>query len=192
MFIVATCYAFIYSQWSTLFIIVQGGLISYAPFYIERKFAIHTPREIHAGISLFLFASLILGEVRDFYDTIWWWDAVLHFFAGYILTMIAIIMLRVVFTQRNITQTPFLMTLFASSFAIAASTLWEIYEFIVDQLTGSKMQPSLSDTMWDLILATTASVLASYHGWKYLKYKSRKPTALIEKVLQDGVEKNET
>jgi len=187
---VATCYALIYAQWSTLFIVGQGTLLNYAPFLLEKKYAIHTPREIHASISLFVFGSFILGEVQNFYNTIWWWDALLHFSAGYMLTVIALIMLSVVFTQKNITTTPFVLNLFACSFAIAASSLWEVYEFLIDPFVEAVMQPSLTDTMSDIMLASIASLLASFHGWNYFKNKT-KPTALIEKIIRDGVQKNQ-
>ena len=190
MFVVAACYALIYAQWSTLFIVAQGTVLNYAPFFLEKKYSLHTPREIHASISLFVFGSFILGEVQNFYNTIWWWDALLHFSAGYMLTVIALIMLSVVFTHKNITTTPFLMTLFAISFAIAASSLWEVYEFLIDPFTETVMQPSLTDTMWDIMLAGIASLLASFQGWNYFKKKT-KPTALIEKIIRDGVQKNQ-
>jgi len=69
--------------------------------------------------------------------------------------------------------------------------VWEVYEFLIDPFTETVMQPSLTDTMWDIMLASIASLLASFHGWSYFKKKKTKPTALIEKIIRDGVQKNQ-
>jgi uncharacterized membrane protein YjdF len=54
---------------------------------------------------------------------------------------------------------PGFVALFAFVFAIALGTLWEIFEFAMDQIFGLEMQkpmfgdPSgLTDTMWDMIV----------------------------------------
>jgi hypothetical protein len=73
---------------------------------------------------------------------------------------------------------PVFISLFAFSFAVTIGTLWEIFEFVMDQLFVHNMQkpmmgdPSgLTDTMWDMIVNAIGAFIISFMGWWYLKHK---------------------
>jgi len=75
-------------------------------------------------------------------------------------------------------MTSVFISLFAFLFAVTIGTLWEIFEFFMDQLFGFNMQkpmmgdPSgLTDTMWDMIVNATGAFIISFVGWWYLKRK---------------------
>ncbi len=70
--------------------------------------------------------------------------------------------------------------LFAFIFAVAAGTLWEIFEFFMDQTFGYTMQkamfddPSgLTDTMWDLIVDSLGAGSVAVLGWWYMSRHQR-------------------
>lgn len=190
VFILTMLYSLMTGQWSTLFIVGQALLITNVPYGLASWYDIHTPKGMHAAIASFMFGSLVLGEITNFYNTIWWWDMALHFVAGFILTVIALIMLSVVYEQSHLSLTPFLTAMFAMSFAIAASALWEVYEFTIDSFMDTKMQPSLNDTMWDIIVAIVAALLAALNGWNFLRRRRAKSNDPVEKIIREGVEKN--
>ncbi len=61
-------------------------------------------------------------------------------------------------------------------FSIAMGALWEIFEFIIDQIVGEQiMQDSLRDTMTDMISVvfggSVAAILGSYYFLKMPKHK---------------------
>lgn len=71
---------------------------------------------------------------------------------------------------------PAFIALFAFMFAAALGTLWEIFEFAMDQIFGLTMQkpmlgdPSgLTDTMWDLIVDAIGALGAVILGWVYIR-----------------------
>ena len=70
---------------------------------------------------------------------------------------------------------PRFVALFAFLFAVVVGTLWEIFEFAMDQLAGTRMQkpmfgdPSgLTDTMWDMIVNALGALTISALGWWYM------------------------
>ena len=63
---------------------------------------------------------------------------------------------------------------------VTGGTLWEIFEFGMDQLFGTTMQKpmlgdlsGLTDTMWDLVVDILGATVISCFGWWNMKYNTR-------------------
>lgn len=74
------------------------------------------------------------------------------------------------------------LVLFAAVTVLGASTIWEIVEFVSDQLArtstqGSPVMAPLPDTMWDLILSLAGAVLGAVGGVLTLDRSSKVATA---------------
>lgn len=151
-------------------------LVALSPASISRRYNINLPPEFEIIAVLFLYASLFLGEFGDFYNRYWWWDTVLHTGSGFLLGLVAFIL---VFTlnqspRAHLDLSPFFQALFAFSFAVACGAVWEIFEFGMDSIFGMNMQKSgLVDTMWDLIVDTIGALVVSIMGYLYLKHGRR-------------------
>ena len=66
------------------------------------------------------------------------------------------------------------LALIAFCIAITIGTLWEVFEFAMDQVFGMNMQKSgLIDTMWDLIVDIIGAGVGAASGYGYLKGRSR-------------------
>jgi uncharacterized membrane protein YjdF len=70
---------------------------------------------------------------------------------------------------------PHFVALFAFLFSLSVGTLWELFEFAMDQAFGLNMQkptpgdPSgLTDTMWDLLADVVSGLAISIYGWWYM------------------------
>lgn len=61
-------------QWLTAFSGSVVFLLTFAPPIMERQLHVRLPVEISFFTCVFLFASYVLGETRDFYERVWWWD----------------------------------------------------------------------------------------------------------------------
>jgi len=173
-------------QWSNLFIVAQALVLSLIPYGLKKKYDIHTPNLLRAGIVAFMFATLFLGQIRNFYTTYAWWDAVLHWFSSVCLTLIGFILLSIFFKNRRLQATPFFTAVLALSFALAGAVLWEIYEFILDEFFAPQevMQPSNIDTMVDLIAALIGGLMVCFGGYRYFKYKEDGIAASIIKEAE--------
>lgn len=175
-------------RWSLLFIILLNFIITFLPRIIERRYKIDIPIEFEILILVFVFASLFLGEVRDYYTAYWWWDIVLHIGSGIALGFIGFLILFVLYKGNKINASPFTIALFSFCFAVAIGAVWEIFEFAMDQLFGLNMQKSgLIDTMWDLIVDSLGALLASAIGYIYLK---KREVFFIDRIIKRFVKDN--
>ena len=165
-------------QWLTTFITGSIILITLAPFFMARFLHIFIPAEIVLVIIAFIFASLFLGEIHDYYARFWWWDIALHSSSGVLLGFIGFLLVHVMNETDEIGMhmKPGFVAFFAFLFAVGIGALWEIFEFTMDKTFGMNMQkpmmgdPSgLTDTMWDLIVATVSALIISSFGYVYLK-----------------------
>ena len=99
--------AFVDRLWLTAFSGAVVFLLSFTPAIIERKLRICLPIELTLFTSVFLYASFALGEVRDFYDRIWWWDLVLHGSSAIVVGLIGFLMIYVFYMTYRIRVAPF-------------------------------------------------------------------------------------
>ena len=170
-------------EWMHVFLVGAVMAAILAPEILRRRLDVEIPSEIQILASLFVFATLFLGEVRDFYERFWWWDIALHATAGLLLGLLGFIIVYVLnqSSRIHLEMRPSFLALFAFLFSIGIGALWEIFEFGMDELFGLTMQkpvpgdPSgLTDTMRDLIVDTLAAALISLWGWRYMKRRRRR------------------
>ena len=91
-------------------------------------------------------------------------------------------MLFILYNTNKIKAEPFTIAIFSFSFALAIGTIWEIFEFGIDNFFGLNMQKSgLVDTMWDLIVNSFGALFTSIIGFIYLKGGK---TYLFDKLLK--------
>ncbi len=166
--------------WLSAFLValIIASLLS--PLVFRRKMEVEIPAEFHLTAVVFIFASLYLGEVRDFYQRFWWWDIALHTSAGLLMGIVGFLLVYLLNENKRVDMhmTPGFISMFAFLFAVTIGTLWEIFEFSMDRLLGVNMQkpmlgdPSgLTDTMWDMIVNAVGAFFISFAGWRYLKRK---------------------
>ncbi len=180
---------FIINQnWLMLFV---GGLtifLTFLPSIIKEKYKVVLPVEFELLIILFIYASLVLGDIQGYFTKIWWWDIVMHATSGVALGFVGFLMLYILYKGKKIRANPLTIAIFSFSFALAIGTLWEIFEFAVDSLTGLNMQRSgLIDTMWDLIVNSLGALFASWLGYLYLK---KEKTHIVDILIDKFREKN--
>ncbi|MBU0467330.1 MAG: hypothetical protein KJ600_04055 [Nanoarchaeota archaeon] len=175
-------------RWTLLFMITLNFLITFLPKLFEKKYKINIPIEFEILVLVFVFASLFLGEVKDYYLRYWWWDVVLHVGSGVALGFVGFIVLYVLYKGDKINAKPFTIAFFSFCFAMALGAVWEIFEFAMDQFFGLSMQKSgLIDTMWDLIVDGIGAVFASAIGYLYLK---RGEVFFVDKIINRFVKEN--
>jgi hypothetical protein len=141
------------------------------------RMPVEIPSEIQIVAVLFVFASLFLGEVRDYYQRFWWWDALLHTTSGLLLGLLGFMFVYILNEDEKVDlhMRPSFLALFAFFFAVGLGGLWEIFEFAMDRIFGTDMQPAtpgdpsgLTDTIHDLIVDTLGAGIVSLAGWRYL------------------------
>lgn len=169
--------------WLHVFLVGGIMILMLLPIVLKRRRLVEIPSELQILAILFIFATLFLGEVRDYYERFWWWDLTLHATAGLLMGLLGFMIVYMLNEDRQVDMhmRPAFLALFAFSFSVAIGALWEIFEFAMDQIFGLNMQkpmlgdPSgLTDTMWDLIVDTVGAGIVSLGGWRYVA-RAREP-----------------
>lgn len=166
-------------QWLHAFLVAGVIAATLAPAALK----IDVPAEIQIAVVVFVFATLFLGEVRNYYERFWWWDLALHGTAGLLLGIFGFLIVYMLNRSEavDLHMRPAFLALFAFFFAVGIGALWEVFEFTMDQVFGLNMQkpmlgdPSgLTDTMWDIIVDTLGAGAVALVGWYQLsRPKSR-------------------
>lgn len=165
--------------------------ITFLPRLLHTRYELRIPYEFESLAILFVFLALFFGEVLDFYNRYWWWDLFLHAWSGFLLGVTGFLLVYVLNENDSIQMdlSPGFIALFACMFAIGIGTLWEIFEFFMDQSFGLNMQKSgLVDTMWDLIVDTVGAAVVAVLGYGYLKTVER--DSFLERWIDRFIESN--
>jgi hypothetical protein len=164
-------------DWLESFLVAGIMAVTLAPIVLRHGLSVDIPSEIQIVAVLFIFATLYLGEVRDYYQRFWWWDVTLHTTSGLLLGMLGFMIVYVLNEDDHVDlhMRPSFVALFAFFFAVGIGAVWEIFEFAMDRYLGTNMQPAtagdksgLTDTIQDLIVDTVGAGIVSLFGWRYL------------------------
>jgi mannose/fructose/N-acetylgalactosamine-specific phosphotransferase system component IIC len=166
-----------------------GLVVMFIPSFIEHKLSIDIPNNMEVAYFVFLYCAIFLGEVRNFYYVIPYWDTILHAFSGGMLGALGF-SLVCYFNDTDIFHlelSPFFVALFAFCFALSAGTIWEIYEFLADGVLRTNMQKfitaegtvlsgrlALVDTMKDLIVDSLSALVVTIVGFYSINNKKKK------------------
>jgi hypothetical protein len=169
-------------QWLNAFQVATIMGLTLAPIGLGSRLPVRIPPEFQMLAITFVFASLFLGEIRSYYELVWWWDVSLHATSGLLFGIVGFLLVYVLNENERIDVSlrPRFVALFAFVFAIAVGALWEVFEFAMDQAFGLQMQkprfgdPSgLADTMWDITFDAIGALLISAFGWWYMVHDER-------------------
>ena len=150
---------------SILFIVTL--LVPYIIVILTERKEIHLPKRFAEFSLIFIFMAQYLGELKNYYQKILWWDILLHFLSGIYVVFIALKISENIITKEKRVPVSnrrykILVIIFSFSFSITFGTLWEIFEYIGDVLFKTNMiKGGLNDTATDLIAHVVSALLAS-------------------------------
>jgi len=187
---------FFNQSWLSLFLVTCILAILFIPVIFRKRMQMEIPAEMHIIAVVFVFSALYLGEVLDFYNRVWWWDIGLHTSAGLLMGIFGFLLVYVLNESKkaHMNMAPSFIALFAFAFGVTIGSIWEIFEFGVDELMGANMQkpmlgdPSgLTDTMWDIIVNAAGAFTISFVGFGYLKSGK---SFFVKEMIKSFINKN--
>jgi len=157
-------------HWNEAFIAVFTLGLTFLPILFEERMGVELPMTFAAMIVIFLFATLFLGEVGDFYERYWWWDVLMHSGSAIGFGLIGYVLVFMLFEGDRFAAPPLALAFLAFSIAVAIGAVWEVFEYAMDQIFGLNMQKSgLDDTMWDIIVNIVGASIGATAGYFYQK-----------------------
>lgn len=163
-------------------------VLTLVPIAVTRRLGITLPPIFYVIIVVFIFASIFLGEVADFYERFWWWDVVLHGTSAMVIGLLGFVFVFMLFEGDKYAAPAWALGAITFCLTMSVGGLWELFEFTMDQLFGLNMQKSgLPDTMGDLAIDAAGAAIAGFAGFLYLKGKDLGGSrALIDAFVQSN------
>ncbi|QQG38254.1 MAG: hypothetical protein HYS26_01750 [Candidatus Kaiserbacteria bacterium] len=163
------------SAFGTLLIL----LLMLGPTILKQRYRLHIPFALDLGIVVFIFLTLFLGGIAEFYDRIPFWDKFLHFQSGLLLGAAGYLLVYILNEHEKIhlNLSPGFVSFFAITFSLAIGAVWEIFEFAGDQLFAITFWQGVgvADTMWDLIADGAGALIVSVSGYFWMYRHKRLP-----------------
>lgn len=122
---------------SQILLSIFNIILSLCPLAFEIIFKSKFSLPIHIFLTVYI-AALLLGHSYHFYDYLSWWDNMLHAFGGFTIALLGIYLIP--YFNKGNDVSPAFKVMFAISFALGLSVLWEFFEYSCDHLIGSDMQ----------------------------------------------------
>ncbi|SEW26705.1 hypothetical protein SAMN04488515_1936 [Cognatiyoonia koreensis] len=162
-----------FARWSLAFVSFATLGLSLIPPILAFRWRLKLPLPFLLATTVFVFASIFLGEAFDFYERLWWWDLALHGAAAIGFGLFGFLFVFMLFEGDRFAAPPSAIAFITFCVAMTVGAMWEIFEFLMDQTFGLNMQKSgLLDTMGDLIINAAGALIASITGYVYLKRNS--------------------
>ena len=157
-------------RWSVVFVSLATLILTFLPQRFAHFFGIELPRTVLTAMVIFIFATLFLGEVGDFYERFWWWDVALHFMSALSFGAMGFLLIFMLFEGDRYAAPAWALAMLAFCVGLSIGALWEVFEYGMDEIFGTNMQKSgLVDTMEDLIIDTIGAAMGAFSGFLYMK-----------------------
>ena len=129
-------------QYENVFMCVLALTLFLVPSFFKRNLGIELPSVLEIIIMLFIFCSIILGEIGCYYVKVPVWDTVLHTVNGFLCAAIGFSLVDVL--NRNerfkFNLSPLYLSIVAFCFSMTIGVMWEMYEFGADAFFSTDMQ----------------------------------------------------
>lgn len=111
-------------------------------------------------IILFVFVSIFLGSILEFYSKVYFYDKLVHLLSGVLTGVLAIKILNKLNIKGNVINIIFIII-----FSLAVAVSWELFEYFSDLILKGDVQhvltTGINDTMTDVISALLGCIIFS-------------------------------
>lgn len=139
---IAIVFSVLRGQYENVFMCVLALTLFLVPSFFKRNMGIELPSVLEIIIMLFIFSSIILGEIGCYYVKVPVWDTVLHTVNGFLCAAIGFSLVDVL--NRNnrfkFNLSPLYLSIVAFCFSMTIGVMWEMFEFGADAFFSTDMQ----------------------------------------------------
>ena len=132
----------LHHNYENVFLCVLTLFLMIVPSFIQAEFKIELPSLLEIIIFLFIFSAEILGEISSFYIYFPMWDTILHTLNDFLCAAIGFSLVEIMNNDKRLkfTLSPVFMSVVAFCFSMTIGSLWELFEFGMDQFFHFDMQ----------------------------------------------------
>jgi uncharacterized membrane protein YjdF len=164
------------------------------PGFFTKNFIKKFPIEIEILLFIMVMLQFVLGEARDFYTNVPYYDKIVHYMIPMFLGIIGFLVLYTLHMTGKLQTSITVMMILITLITLGIGAAWEILEYASDVLIapripgwhhfqGNAQQDALTDTMTDLIYDTLGAVFGSLLGlWLLGKKIGTRRRSLINEI----------
>lgn len=165
-------------QWLYSLLCLLALALMLVPPLLARSSRVNIPLEIELGVLWWLVTDMTLGRLLALYETLTFYDKIIHFGNSGLFAIIAFLAVYVLKMTCRVKTGAVVNMLTILFITLGIGAFWEILEFASDQVFGQGAQGSpqmapLEDTMWDLIVDGLGGLLGGIFGAWYMKVSRR-------------------
>ena len=135
--------------------------VLFIPKIFRKILKMNISQGLELAFLIYIFAAQYLGTIIDLYHKVYFYDTLMHFLSGFLVSVVAtdILLHFNVYSKKHL----LFNCLFILGFSYMIAGSWEFIEFTGDKLFGHDAQNVLTtgvdDTMKDMIVAVLATIL---------------------------------
>jgi hypothetical protein len=166
---------------------VVGLTVTFVPSFITRKYNI----SLDPGLTLWITLAIFMNALGTFafYDNVARWDNITHALSASVIAAVGYALIRAIDIHTDeIYIPPKMLFLFILLFVLATGVLWEILEFLTDEITAELRykavlaQHGINDTMTDMSFNMLGAAFAATWGAAYLSDMSYRLASRFEEI----------
>jgi uncharacterized membrane protein YjdF len=169
-----------------------------APGYFTKNYIKKFPIEIEILLFIMVFLQFVVGETRDLYTSIPYYDKIVHYMLPMFLGILGFLIFYTMYITGKLKTSKKVMMFIVIFITIGIGGTWEIIEYTSDlflvgkvssihHAQGNQQQDPLTDTMTDLIFDSLGAIFGSFLGLFVMRKnygKNGRLTTLIDEVNQ--------
>lgn len=118
---------------------------------------------------MLVLAFHLISQELGLYATLRWLDTPMHFLGGLAISYSSYYLFAHLETKNELKAVPSVKMFLAIAITALAAVLWEFSEYASDSLLGTLMQPSIIDTLKDLMMGLLGAAVVAF----YKKFKNK-------------------
>jgi len=178
-----------------LLTLIIWALITFPAIYTRGRITA-IPIEIKMVIFIFVLLQFVIGEARDFYTEVPYYDKFVHTMGGAMIGFIGLLIVYTAYVYGKLKASLPVMALLIILVTVGFGGLWEIVEYLSDRILyplipgwhhfqGSLTEDPLTDTMNDLIVDTIGATAGALFGvWLIRRAQKRESERLPELIKE--------
>ena len=129
-------------NWNNVFLCILTLILFTIPTFFDKKLDIELPNTLEVIVYLFIYSAAMLGEIQNFYNSLPYWDVILHTLNGFLAASVGFSLIDILNHNENfhINMTPAFASLVAFTFSMTIGITWEFFEFAADRYLLKDMQ----------------------------------------------------
>ena len=141
LIIFCTIIEFIHGNIINVLLSIAALILYTFPTLVQEKLKFEFPNTFEVVIYLFIFSSVVLGEINMFYIMIPYWDTILHLLSGFLCAGFGFSLFELCNKEKTSKDITIVFTVLVSfCFSITVGVIWEVVEYTADSIIRVDMQ----------------------------------------------------